>query len=314
LTRDRRDEHHPARICRFGGRPEGHSDMRFASFRRRDEAPAYPHAGLIDPVSRRLWPVADLTGGKADDMWSLIEGYDGLRSRLQPAGSGLALEGISLLAPIPRPRRNIFCVGKNYREHVLERPETGGEIPEAPVIFTKAPSCVVADGEPIRIPAAVSRAIDYEAELAVVIGRGGRAIEPEQAFAHVWGYTVLNDVTARDLQLKHKQWFLGKSIDGFCPMGPWLVTADTFDPRDLAIRCWINGELRQDARTSQLIFDIPTLIATISAAIALEPGDVIATGTPGGVGAGFKPPRYLAPGDRVRIEIEGIGRLENPVA
>ncbi|MFO1057124.1 MAG: fumarylacetoacetate hydrolase family protein [Dongiaceae bacterium] len=288
--------------------------MRFASFRRRDGAPDSHHAGLIDPVSKRVWPVAELTGGAADDMLSLILDYERLAPRLQPSGPGLALDAVRLLAPIPRPRRNIFCIGKNYREHVRERPETGGDIPEAPVVFTKAPTCVIADGEPIRIPAAVSRDIDYEAELAVVIGRPGRAIEPEQAFDHVWGYTVLNDVTARDLQLKHKQWFMAKSIDGFCPMGPWLVTADAVDARDLAIRCWVNDELRQDARTSQLIFDIPTLIATISAAIALEPGDVIATGTPGGVGAGFKPPRFLVAGDRVRIEIEGVGRLENPVA
>jgi 2-keto-4-pentenoate hydratase/2-oxohepta-3-ene-1,7-dioic acid hydratase in catechol pathway len=287
--------------------------MYFASFRRRDEAPGSHHAALVDPAARRLWPVAGLTAGRADDMISLIEGYATLAPRLQPDGAGLALDSVTLLAPIPRPRRNIFCIGKNYSEHVRERPETGGEIPEAPVVFTKAPSCVIADGEPIRIPTAVSRNIDYEAELAVVIGRPGRAIAPDEAFAHVWGYGMLNDVTARDLQLKHKQWFLGKSIDGFCPMGPWLVTADALDARDLAIRCWVNGELRQDARTSQLIFDIPTLIATISAAIALEPGDIIATGTPGGVGAGFKPPRFLVPGDRVRIEVEGIGRLESPV-
>ena len=287
--------------------------MKLASFRRRDEGAAAEHAAVVDPAAGRLWPVAPMTGGEADDMLSLISRFDTLRPMLMPSGPGLSVGEIELLAPIPRPARNIFCVGKNYREHVKERPETGDAMPEAPIIFTKAPSCVIADGRPIELPNGLSQQIDYEAELAVVIGRSGRGIQPARAFDHVWGYTIVNDVTARDLQLRHKQWFLAKSIDGFCPMGPWLVTADEVDATNLSIRCWVNDELRQDANTGELIFDIPTLIATISAGITLQPGDVIATGTPSGVGAGFKPPRFLATGDRVSIAIEGIGRLSNPV-
>jgi 2-keto-4-pentenoate hydratase/2-oxohepta-3-ene-1,7-dioic acid hydratase in catechol pathway len=159
----------------------------------------------------------------------------------------------------------------------------------------------------------VSKQLDYEAELAVVVGRGGRGISRAQAYSHVWGYTIVNDVTARDLQAKHKQWFLGKSLDTFCPIGPWLVTADEINPTSLQVRCWVNGELRQDANTADLIFDIPALIETISAGITLLPGDVIATGTPAGVGIGFDPPRFLQPGDRIDIDIEGIGRLSNSV-
>ena len=164
------------------------------------------------------------------------------------------------------------------------------------------------------IAAAVSAAIDYEAELAVVIGKGGRGISRADALDHVWGYTIINDVTARDLQGRHKQWLIGKSQDSFGPMGPAAVSRDEIDVADLDVRCWVNGELRQSANTRALIFDVPTLIATISAGITLRPGDVIATGTPAGVGIGFDPPRWLVPGDVVRIEIRGIGVLENPVA
>jgi 2-keto-4-pentenoate hydratase/2-oxohepta-3-ene-1,7-dioic acid hydratase in catechol pathway len=147
-----------------------------------------------------------------------------------------------------------------------------------------------------------------------VIGKGGRGISKDRAYEHVFGYTIINDVTARDLQSRHKQWFIGKSMDTFCPMGPWLVTADAVDPADMQVRCWVNDELRQNASTGDLIFDIPSLIETLSAGLTLQPGDIIATGTPAGVGIGFSPPRFLRPGDRVAIEISGIGRLENPIA
>ena len=167
----------------------------------------------------------------------------------------------------------------------------------------------------VRLPgAAVSAQIDYESELAVVIGRGGRDIPAARAMDHVFGYTIVNDVTARDVQLRHKQWDLGKSFDTFCPMGPWIVTADELDARDTRVRGWVNGELRQDGHTRDLIFDIPTLIETCSRGITLHPGDVIATGTPSGVGMGFKPPKWLAAGDIVRIEIDGIGAIENRFA
>ncbi len=230
----------------------------------------------------------------------------------------IPLHQLSLRAPIPRPRRNIFCVGKNYFDHAHEFARSGfdssaasGAIPDAPIIFSKVPDCVIAHGEDVRMDAAVTQAVDYEAELAVIIGRGGRGIPLEKALDHVWGYTIVNDVTARDLQGRHKQWLIGKSLDTFCPMGPVAVTADEVDLASARVRCWVNDELRQDATLPQLIFDIPTLIATLSKGITLYPGDVIATGTPAGVGIGFDPPRYLNPGDRVAVEIDGIGRLEN---
>ena len=159
----------------------------------------------------------------------------------------------------------------------------------------------------------MSHSIDYEAELAVVIGKGGKGIKAADAMGHVWGYTIVNDVTARDWQNRHLQWHMGKSFDTFCPMGPWLVSADECNGTNTQVRCYVNGELRQDATTKELIFNIPTLIETLSAGITLYPGDIIATGTPVGVGVGFKPPKYLKAGDTVRIEIDGIGAIENPV-
>jgi 2-keto-4-pentenoate hydratase/2-oxohepta-3-ene-1,7-dioic acid hydratase in catechol pathway len=241
---------------------------------------------------------------------------------LPEAGSSLPLSAVRLDAPLPHPRRNIFCVGKNYHAHAREFAQSGfdnstdkldGDIPSHPIIFSKLPESVIAPGAAIQIPTGVSEAIDYEAELTIVIGRGGRRIPAAQAMEHVWGYTIINDVTARDWQQRHKQWLMGKSFDTFCPMGPWLVTADELNGTDTRVRCWVNDELRQDARTSDLIFNIPTLIETISAGITLYPGDLIATGTPVGVGIGFKPPKYLKSGDRVRIEVDGIGVLENPI-
>jgi 2-keto-4-pentenoate hydratase/2-oxohepta-3-ene-1,7-dioic acid hydratase in catechol pathway len=238
------------------------------------------------------------------------------------AGPPVPLVEVRLDAPLPRPRRNIFCVGKNYHEHAREFSQSGfdssaakagDEIPTHPIFFSKVPESVIATGTAIRIPAGVSEAIDYEAELAIVIGRGGRGISAAQAMEHVWGYTIINDVTARDWQQRHRQWLIGKSFDTFCPMGPWLVSADELDAADTRVRCWVNHELRQDGRTTDLIFDIPTLIETLSAGITLFPGDLIATGTPVGVGIGFMPPKYLRSGDRVRIEVDGIGVLENPV-
>jgi 2-keto-4-pentenoate hydratase/2-oxohepta-3-ene-1,7-dioic acid hydratase in catechol pathway len=234
----------------------------------------------------------------------------------------LPLRDVALRAPLPKPRRNIFCVGKNYHAHAQEfarsgfdsSSKPGGEIPTSPIIFTKVPECVIATGAAIEMPVGVSTAIDYEAELAVVIGRGGKGISKANAMQHVWGYTIVNDVTARDWQNRHMQWHMGKSFDTFCPMGPWLVSADALDATNTQVRCWVNGEIRQNASTKDLIFDIPTLIETLSAGITLYPGDVIATGTPVGVGIGFTPPKYLQKGDVVRVAIDGIGEIENPVA
>jgi 2-keto-4-pentenoate hydratase/2-oxohepta-3-ene-1,7-dioic acid hydratase in catechol pathway len=242
---------------------------------------------------------------------------------LPATGMAIALNQVQLLAPIPRPRRNIFCVGKNYHAHAKEfagsgfdssaKAVPGGDIPTVPIIFSKVPESVIGPLDAIRFPGEVSTAIDYEAELTVVIGQGGKGISKQDAMRHVWGYTIINDVTARDWQGRHSQWLLGKSFDTFCPMGPWLVTADEMDGQNTQVKCWVNGEKRQDANTKDFIFDIPTVIECISAGITLYPGDIIATGTPVGVGIGFKPPKYLKPGDVVRVEIDGIGVLENPV-
>jgi 2-keto-4-pentenoate hydratase/2-oxohepta-3-ene-1,7-dioic acid hydratase in catechol pathway len=227
---------------------------------------------------------------------------------------------VRLHAPIPRPARNIFCVGKNYHEHAKEFAQSGFDatakeiVPEAPVVFTKPPSAVSGPGDIIPASLDDTKSVDYEGELAVVIGKGGRGIAKTDAMKHVFGYTIVNDVTSRKLQQLHRQWVLGKGIDGFCPMGPCVVTADEIgDPTKLRLTTHVNRKLRQDAIVADLIFDIPTLIMTISRYITLEPGDVIATGTPAGVGIGFTPPKFLKKGDVVRIEVGGIGVLENTV-
>ncbi|WP_207485241.1 fumarylacetoacetate hydrolase family protein [Arenibaculum pallidiluteum] len=278
--------------------------------------------GVVDPDAGLVRILDGVLGDAGSDMLALIRRYDELKAGLEERGETVALSDVRILAPIPRPPRNVICVGKNYHAHAEEFTRSGFDagarieeaIPTRPIVFSKPPETVIADGEPIRYPHGVSDSIDYEAELGVVIGRGGRGIKRADAYGHVFGYTIVNDVTARDLQSQHKQWFLGKGLDTFCPMGPWLVTADEVDPENLALRCWVNDELRQDANTRDLIFDIPTLIETISAGITLVPGDVIATGTPVGVGIGFDPPKFLRPGDRVTIEIGGLGRLSNVLA
>jgi len=239
---------------------------------------------------------------------------------LPPSVETIALDQVDLLAPIPRPIRNIFCVGKNYHEHAKEFTSSGfdssavkGTIPESPIVFSKIPETVIGNGQPIKIDKNVSASIDYEVELAVIIGKKGKNISVQNAQNHIWGYTIINDVTARDLQSLHSQWLIGKSQDTFCPMGPWVTTADEIDLNDTSIKCWINGELRQNSNTNKLIFDIPKIIEAISNGITLNKGDVIATGTPAGVGIGFDPPKYLKPGDKTKLEIENIGVLQNPV-
>jgi 2-keto-4-pentenoate hydratase/2-oxohepta-3-ene-1,7-dioic acid hydratase in catechol pathway len=239
---------------------------------------------------------------------------------LPPTLSPVPLNRVAMEAPIPVPRRNIFCVGKNYHDHAHEFARSGfdtssdkGAVPGSPIIFSKVPETVVPSGTPIVIDAKVSAAVDYEAELAVIIGKRGRGISAQDAFDHVWGYTIINDVTARDLQARYSQWLVGKSQDTFCPMGPVAVTREEINIADTRIACYVNGELRQSSNTGLLIFDIPTIIETLSAGITLQPGDVIATGTPAGVGIGYNPPKYLKAGDVVRIEIGGIGALENEV-
>ncbi len=276
--------------------------------------------GIVDAAAASIAPLKEGTDGRVPTSVLDVIGPGGTRELLKRTGKPLRLADVKLLAPIVRPRRNIFCVDKNYFEHAHEFAKSGfdssagsGAVPKAPIIFSKVPECVIATGDPIVVDSSVSTAIDYEVELAVIIGQGGRGIRKDDAMGHVWGYTIVNDVTARDLQGLYSQWLIGKSQDTFCPMGPWAVTADEIDLGDTTVRTWVNGELRQEANTKDLIFDVPTLIETISAGLTLQPGDIIATGTPAGVGIGFKPPKYLKPGDIVRQEITGIGTIENRI-
>ena len=231
------------------------------------------------------------------------------------AADGLPARDIEWLAPIPRPGKNIMCLGWNYSEHVSESAAVSGrqaEPPKDPVVFTKNVTSVTGPYADIPAHAGVTAELDWEVELGVVIGVGGRAIAREQALEHVFGYTVINDISARDLQFRHKQFFIGKSLDGACPMGPVIVTRDEIaDPQDLALKSWVNGTLKQDSSTRHMIFDVATIISTLSRGMTLEPGDIIATGTPSGVGFARKPPEFLKPGDVVECEVEGIGRLRN---
>lgn len=225
-------------------------------------------------------------------------------------GEPLPLANVTLTAPIPRPGK-IICVGRNYLEHIAEM---NNDLPVEPILFCKFSNSVVASGSTVVMPPQ-SDMIDWEAELGVIIGRGGKNIPAERTWDHIAGYTCLNDLTARDLQKRTGQWTRGKAIDGFLPMGPELVTADEVaDPGNVGVRCLVNDEVQQDGNTSQMIFDIPTLISFISETITLEPGDCIATGTPPGVGAGQQPPRFLQPGDVVAVEIESVGRLVTTMA
>jgi 2-keto-4-pentenoate hydratase/2-oxohepta-3-ene-1,7-dioic acid hydratase in catechol pathway len=227
------------------------------------------------------------------------------------------IKDIELLAPIIKPNRNIFCLGINYREHAYEFEKTtdaSKAIPNDPIVFSKLPTTVIGPNQPILSHSQVTSELDYEGEFAIIIGKEGTYIPKEDAFDYIFGYTIINDVTARDLQRKHKQWLLGKGLDSFGPMGPYIVTKDQLqDPQNLSLRTKVNGEIRQNSNTELLIFDIPTIIETLSKGITLKPGDIIATGTPKGVGMGFEPPKFLKSGDIVEIEIEGIGVLKNHV-
>ncbi|SDZ40617.1 2-keto-4-pentenoate hydratase/2-oxohepta-3-ene-1,7-dioic acid hydratase (catechol pathway) [Jannaschia faecimaris] len=227
---------------------------------------------------------------------------------------------VQLLAPIPEPRRDIFCVGKNYRAHAAEFHSSGFDttakaaVPSDPVVFTKATTTVVGPDAEVRGSLDTTGTVDYEGELGVVIGTRAFQVSRDAAMDCIFGYVIINDVTSRELQQKHNQWVIGKGIDTFCPMGPWLVTADEAgDPRAMQLETTINTEVRQKASVADLIFDIPTLISTISQTMTLLPGDIIATGTPEGVGIGFKPPRYLIAGDIMEVSISGLGRLTNRI-
>ena len=238
-------------------------------------------------------------------------------AKLAQGGQTIAAADARLLAPIPRPRKNVFCVGRNYVDHVAEGARAMGteqKLPEVPQFFTKAPTTVNAPGAPVRLDSGLTKLLDYEVELAVVIGKGGRDIPRARAYEHVFGYTIANDVTARDLHRRHEQWFKGKSLDTPLPLGPWIVdAAEIGDPTTLELSLTVNGQERQRAKASMMIFDIPAIIEFLSAGLTLEPGDVIATGTPSGVGFAMTPPQGLKDGDVVVAKIGRIGELLSPI-
>jgi 2-keto-4-pentenoate hydratase/2-oxohepta-3-ene-1,7-dioic acid hydratase in catechol pathway len=286
--------------------------MRLARF----EFEGGSHTGIV--VGEEM---IDLTAfGVPGDTVDLITTWDGgaVASAID-AGPRLPLDDVRLLAPV-LPRKNVIAVGRNYRDHAAEFSASGFDasekqmIPDHPVIFTKATSSIIGPDEPIVLANDPTGTTDYEGEMAVVIGSPARNVSLDQAIDHVFGWTIVNDVTARDLQKRHVQWFVGKSPDSFCPMGPWVVTIDEVaDIESSWMRTHVNGELRQEAPIEALIFGVGELIATLSEVMTLEPGDVIATGTGLGVGIGFDPPRYLMAGDIVEVSIDRIGTLRNPV-
>ena len=281
------------------------------------------HIGVMDgerallPALHRDWR------GRYADMLALIDagarGLDEVRAFIAAAGADVAVAGrdVRLLAPIPRPRQNVICLGWNYADHVQETAAKAGretKLPEHPVVFTKDASSVAGPYDDFVYDADVSRRMDWEVELGVVLGRGARKVGKHEALAHVFGYTVINDVTARDLQKRHRQFFIGKSLPGSCPMGPCIVTADEIpDPQNLALSSTLNGVVKQNSTTASQIFDVATVIAILSRGLALEPGMVISTGTPDGVGYARNPPEYLQPGDLIECEVENVGKLANRI-
>jgi 2-keto-4-pentenoate hydratase/2-oxohepta-3-ene-1,7-dioic acid hydratase in catechol pathway len=279
-----------------------------------------PRAGLL--IQDRVVDIHAASGGALPgDMLSLLAEEPGLVSvrQLERRMAGAACDGQTvlpldrtpLLAPVPRPGK-VICLGLNYRDHAAE---SGMPVPAEPVIFGKVSSSVIGPGAPIVLPEASAK-VDYEVELAFVIGRRAKLVKAADAMAHVAGYTVLNDVSARDYQRDKPggQWYLAKSFDTFCPIGPWIVTPDEApDARDLKLWCEVSGERLQSSSTAQMIFSVPQIVEYISRVFTLEPGDVVATGTPPGVGFARRPPRFLRRGDIVRCTVEGVGTLENPV-
>jgi len=295
--------------------------MRLVSFKKSDEI----KIGLINTDGKTVVDLSIAAPDLPQDMNDFIDlgdaGIEQAAAASAAAEAKLNLNDLDLIAPIPVPRRNVFCVGRNYHEHAQEFHDSGFDAiagatatPDDPIIFTKATTSVSGPTDPIPSYLDSSNSTDYEGELAVIIGKEGRGISKADALDYVYGYTVSNDVTARIWQHKHKQWFIGKSLDGYFPMGPAIVTSDeSGHPDTFQLTTVVNGEQRQYASVGDLIFDIPTLIECISAGITLKSGDIIATGTPVGVGIGFEPPVFLQKGDVVEVTITPLGTIRNIV-
>jgi 2-keto-4-pentenoate hydratase/2-oxohepta-3-ene-1,7-dioic acid hydratase in catechol pathway len=297
--------------------------MHFISFRYKDQIAA----GLIVRDAVLHLAAAGKAAGEAADLSSMLDiirgGADAIAAceRLSAATAHgdalLPIASVQKLAPIPQPLRNVFCVGRNYVDHVKEGAaamRTDLKLPVVPQFFTKATLTVIGPGADVRLDRKLTQKLDYEVELAIIIGRGGRDIAASDALEHIFGYTIANDVTARDLQRRHEQWFKGKSLDTTLPLGPRIVTSDEIgDPKLLELSLTVNGQERQRARVEQMIFDIPTIIASLSAGLTLLPGDIIATGTPSGVGFAMTPPQFLHDGDEMLARIDRIGELRNRV-
>lgn len=301
--------------------------MRLVSFSNQTDATIRPGLLQQQTVIDIIKANAILTLAVPNSVQAIIEQFETAQKSLHSMSAAseqgqldeasYPLQDITLAAPIPHPKKNIMCLAVNYTEHAHETAalrEHRGKPPTQPIIFTKAPTSINSPYGDFIIDPAVSTEIDWEVELGVIIGRTGKNIREEDAMNYVFGYTVLNDITARDLQTRHKQFFKGKSLDGSCPMGPWLVTADEIgDPHNLALQLRVNGEIKQNGNTRQMIFSIPDMIAVLSLGMTLEPGDIIATGTPAGVGFSRQPPEFLKPGDSMESEIVGIGIMRNAI-
>ena len=298
--------------------------MNFLTFLHQGE----PHAGLV--IEGKVLDLASVPGLEHGPGMSLeqliVAGEPALelvrRAQAKMLASSLDglvdLANVTVLAPIPRPRKNVFCVGRNYKEHVEEAARARGaqvQLPEYVQFFSKPPTTVIGPYDDIPWESSLTQQLDYEVELGIVIGRKGKNISRDDALSHIFGYTVINDITARDLQKRHGQWFKGKSLDGSCPMGPFIVHASAIpDPQALEVRLTVNGEIRQQAPTSMMIFDVREIIHQLSAGLTLEPGDIIATGTPSGVGFAMTPSGVLKDGDIVVAEVPGVGLLRNRVS
>jgi 2-keto-4-pentenoate hydratase/2-oxohepta-3-ene-1,7-dioic acid hydratase in catechol pathway len=277
--------------------------------------------GIVSKISNKVIPLDEISGLNGSNMLQLIKNFRNehisIINRALGGDNVIPLEEVKLLSPIPNPMRSIICLGKNYREHVNEVAslvDHNGDIPKYPIYFEKMVDRCPGDGEYIPSHAEETDLLDYEVELAVIIGKEGKNIPIGKVEEYIFGYTILNDVSARDIQKKHIQWFKGKSLDGTCPMGPWIVYKDEIEfPPKLKVQTYINNELRQSGNTADLIFDIPYIISDFSKGITLKPGDIISTGTPAGVGMGFNPPKMLRAGDEVKCVVEKIGTLTNIV-